>query len=1016
MKRILFHLLTLVLLFAFTFPALTLSAQTVEQADSLHQRGRELLSEGKLAEGRECTRQAMEIRKKLLGEVSEDYITSLNNYALAIGMEENYAEAIRLQTQVLKLCDKLKTPHKNLGTYTMNMGRYYFIIEDYANASIYLDKSLPLVEKHGEIYEKILEWLGICYNELNDIDNMERIMALMEEHNQHQLTLPCDDPGCIAERAQYFAAKGETAKAKEYFLHAIAMPMDDEMKLKVYKEYIKFLVQQKEYVGAVEYTQMAANITKSRDGVTEAYINLLYNAAVYCFLGKQYAQAVDNYQIVADFYHAYQSSSARNNEAKCWKGIGNAYSGLHRYDMAKTYFLRLVEYYQQYGQNDNEYPKSIMKLATAEKFNKDYDASIEHHLQAMELFEQRGMNEEYADAVNSLQLCYAYAGKQMPEEQRILFSKKQEQAAREAQMVKLDQIIKEETANLELTRKYLGRLVYAHSLQTIAGCYSMKEQFALAIEYYKKYIGAIREAVRDEFRMQNEIQRMTLWNKELSTIKEIQELLVSPQITNEKMRGDLATIAYDAALLSKGILLKSSIEFERVLRDNGSLELLRMYEQTEVNEAEIAHLRQAAVSENDLGRILELTQQTQDLQLKLSAGCAEYADFTDYISYDWKAVQKALSPKDVAVEFVSVNPIVEGRDDYMVAIVLTKNMSHPDYVVLWENEMMDAIAGNSFLNQLQNSDWLFNTPEAGTMIWGALSSYLKGKQRIFFSADGCFNRIAVEYLPYGDKPLSEQFEVYRLSSTKELCRKHSVLDTQHPSLLVVSLFGDINYNEEASENTELRILNSENALRGSAGIGMLPDLGNTLREVNEIQAILKGKGVKNVVSLKNKEASRTAFLALSGTKVNLLHIATHGMYHEVKRGSDTESMHNSKLAFAGANIDDSAFASATDIASMNLRQCDLVVLSACETGLGKLGGDGVFGLQRGFKNAGVHTLLMSLKRVYDQSTADLMISFYRHLMNGFSKRKALVKAQQELRHKGFSDPNHWTSFILLDAF
>ena len=61
------------------------------------------------------------------------------------------------------------------------------------------------------------------------------------------------------------------------------------------------------------------------------------------------------------------------------------------------------------------------------------------------------------------------------------------------------------------------------------------------------------------------------------------------------------------------------------------------------------------------------------------------------------------------------------------------------------------------------------------------------------------------------------------------------------------------------------------------------------------------------------------------------------------------------------------------------------------------GDDGVFGSQRGFKNAGVHTLLMSLKNVYDDSTAELMIRFYEYLMNGETKREALVNAQHDFR-------------------
>lgn len=91
------------ILFGFLLMGMTITAQTTQQADSLHQRGREFVNEGKIAEGRECTRQAMEIRKKLLGEVSEDYITSLNNYALTFGMEKEYAKAIELQEQVMAL-------------------------------------------------------------------------------------------------------------------------------------------------------------------------------------------------------------------------------------------------------------------------------------------------------------------------------------------------------------------------------------------------------------------------------------------------------------------------------------------------------------------------------------------------------------------------------------------------------------------------------------------------------------------------------------------------------------------------------------------------------------------------------------------------------------------------------------------------------------------------------------------------------------------------------------------------
>ena len=594
-KTILFFTLSLLVV-------LTCNSQTIQQADSLHERGRVLLGEKKIAEGKECTLQAMEIRKKLLGEVNEDYITSLNNYALAIGMEENYAEAIRLQTQVLNLCDKLKAPHKNLGTYTMNMGRYYLIIEDYANAAKYLDKALPLVEKHSELYEKMLEWLVFCYTELNDKKNMERIMALMEEHNQHELTLPCDNPDCMIERAQYYAATGETAKAKAHFMRVFKMTMDNATKVKAHDTYAKFLFENHDYVSAAENKKTAANAQKEIDGVSEAYVNLLFSVSVCCYLGKQYQQAIDNYLIVADYYKNIDVATARSNEAKCWKGIANAYMGLRQYGKAKEYYQRVVAYYEKYDRNSDDYPKELMRVATAEKFNNEYDSSIVHHRQAMDIFEQRGMSEEYANAVSSLKLCYAYAGKSMPEEEQQTIDGKHADAAKAAQTEKLKAIIKEETEGLEITRHYLGQLAYARSLNTIAGCYAMMGNTPNAIDYYKQYMSNIREAVRNEFSTQSVEERATTWSHESQSLKEMIEVMLESR-GDEKMQKDIGELAYDAALLSKGILLKSSIEFEKVLQDSGNPELMEQYRQIKANGTEIDRLRRTASTEEELERI-----------------------------------------------------------------------------------------------------------------------------------------------------------------------------------------------------------------------------------------------------------------------------------------------------------------------------------------------------------------------------------------------------------------------------
>ena len=974
------------------FSNLIVLAQTIQQADSLHQRGRELVNEGKTAEGRECTRQAMEIRKKLLGEVSEDYITSLNNYALTFCIEENFAKAVELQELVMTLCGKLKQPHKNLGMYTMNMGRYYYFSGDKLKAVEMWERAIPLVEKHGEIYEFLLNGLSSVYSDLEDQQGISRIMALMEEHNQHELAKPCDEPKCMLERAQYYGVNGNHAKAKECYLEAIKLARDDETMAQVYEAYASFLGgQARDFASASNYYLSAANLRKAISGETEVYAVLMYRAGVDAFIGKEYEQAVSAYQSVLDYYEKHDSSSESQYVPQCIKGIGHAYSGMKDYAKAVDYYHELASYYEQNDPANEEYPKAILRQAKAEKFNKDYLPSIEHHKQAMAMFDERGMVNDYAEAASSLQTCYNYAGINETVEIR-------HEESEAERLAKLDGIIKQELDGLELTRTYLGKLTYARSLATLGGCYQMKEDYGNSVKYYQQYMEMVREAIRDEFRLQSEAERMIVWDDERKEISTMLEVLTEIPDGDDNLFRQMAGIAYDAQLLSKGILLNSSIEFEKVLAAQGDEKLKMVYEQVKANEAEVGRLRMGASTDKELDKILKLEQDNQALQLQLYRGCAEYADFTNYISYTWKDVRNSLKPDDVAIEFAMIGHYIAKSTNQLAALVLTMEMESPAVVPICDARQLKALEGD---------EALFSKSSDETLIWAGLRNYLNGKKRIFFSADGALNRMGIEYLLYDGKPLSEQFEVYRLSSTKELCFKHEGVKP-----MKVALFGDINYNNEATKSKESQY--SLASLRSStAGFA---DLGNTLREVTEIIAILKNKGVKDAERFRDTEASKEIFMGLTDSKVNLLHIATHGMYKDERKSTDAESMRNSFLAFAGANLDDNALVTAADIATMNLRQCDLAVLSACETGLGKLGSDGVFGLQRGFKNAGVHTLLMSLKNVYDESTADLMISFYTHLMDGSTKREALVKAQQDIRSKGFTDPKYWATFILLDAF
>ena len=192
-----------------------------------------------------------------------------------------------------------------------------------------------------------------------------------------------------------------------------------------------------------------------------------------------------------------------------------------------------------------------------------------------------------------------------------------------------------------------------------------------------------------------------------------------------------------------------------------------------------------------------------------------------------------------------------------------------------------------------------------------------------------------------------------------------------------------------------------------------------------------------------------SFKALSGRKIGCLHISTHGFYYNKEEAdnarykfmlidncmvsAEDKALTRSGLVMSGANhiledeklpdnVEDGIL-TAKEIADVDLRGLDLVVLSACQTGLGDIAqGEGVFGLQRGFKKAGANSILMSLWEVDDKATQILMTQFYRNLLSGQSKRQSLLNAQKNLREyrnangeQCYNSPKYWAAFILLDG-
>ncbi len=315
---------------------------------------------------------------------------------------------------------------------------------------------------------------------------------------------------------------------------------------------------------------------------------------------------------------------------------------------------------------------------------------------------------------------------------------------------------------------------------------------------------------------------------------------------------------------------------------------------------------------------------------------------------------------------------------------------------------------------------------------------------IYYSPSGLLNQISFAALQAKAETLINQYDLIQLSST-------AILKDQltEPQLLSTLLIGGINYDyskivEFETVSNDLAYLDTE-SLKNSKATRSRGESWNYLKgsfyEIEGLQQILRSNGLQfNVLSKNN--ATETNFKKLNGNSPKIIHIATHGFFFENQQnrqmhhgfGLNTEDRYRfaedpllrSGIILAGANYawkhgskpndeEEDGILTAMEISNLDLSNSDMVVLSACETGLGDIdGSEGVYGLQRAFKMAGVNIIVMSLWRVPDDETAEFMNLFYNKWLITNNIRKAFTLTQRVMQKKYKDEPEKWAAFVLFE--
>jgi len=410
-------------------------------------------------------------------------------------------------------------------------------------------------------------------------------------------------------------------------------------------------------------------------------------------------------------------------------------------------------------------------------------------------------------------------------------------------------------------------------------------------------------------------------------------------------------------------------------------------------------------------------------------------------SINWR--RTALKEDEISVEFSHFRYFDQTWTDSIiyVAQLFKKEWQHPKILSLFEEKELRAILskGINTSNEISRGSKAKQVNASSydknlyNLIIKPIETELKNNKKVYISADGMLHQVAFAALmDASNKRLIELFDLEQVSSSKVI-----TLRRQQPKKNSVLLIGGINYdfNTEGKNilyNSQVSFLDlvsdESTALNRSWQY-----LQGTADEIKNIETILASKTTKTT-TLNNDEASETQFKSLNGKSPDVIHIATHGFFFKNDKAKDNNDIEfknadnpllRSGLLLAHANYAwqngnnpyerNDGILTALEISNLDLSKTDLVVLSACETGLGDIeGSEGVYGLQRALKMAGVKNIMMSLWEVPDKETAEFMELFYSNWLSGKNIREAFRNTQLEMSDKYKDNPEKWAAFVLVE--
>ncbi|MEQ9466761.1 MAG: CHAT domain-containing tetratricopeptide repeat protein [Ekhidna sp.] len=755
----------------------------------------------------------------------------------------------------------------------------------------------------------------------------------------------------------------------------------------------------------------------------------------------------------------------QNNLAIVYFNLGN-------YERATELQRAILKADKEYfGEDSYTYGLDLLNLGLTLLYDGQYAESEKLHLEALEVFEASAGKEsiDYGRVQNNLSLLYTkrgyidqaidYGQKAIKTYEASLGAEHPETAFPYFNLAnahlgyeEIEEAAPLATRAYEIRKKSLGtnHPYFARSSNQLAILNWKQGKTKEALAFYKETFDNYFNQINTFFPVLTEEEKATFYYTNLKPAFEQYVSFIEETSSEDK---ELIGEIYDYQLALKGLIMYATSKVRESILSSGDEVLIAKYENWISQKEQLAKLFSATDInlEQRNARIDSLTDLSNKLEEELSKSSEVFGKNFANRNLSWRDVQKILKPGEAAIEIVRYRDfstdsagVFTDEVHYAALIVKAETEDYPEMVIMRNGDQMETKYLANYRNAIR---YKLSENYSYRLFWRPIANRLEGISKIYFAPDGVYNQISIYTL---QNPSTKDYLIKELDLTIVTNTKDIVSGTSANAGSGSVFFGYPNYNmgtdEEASDASTdggrgmrsgggslERSATIPRGIRGNLvrymrsfnGLGMLP---GTKKEVQLIDSLYTSRSEEAAVYLLD-EAVENKIKEIKNPST--LHIATHGFFLELDpaEASSDKYVENpllrSGLILAGANSfirtgqlderqgDDDGILTAFEAMNLSLDETDIVVLSACETGLGEIkNGEGVYGLQRAFQIAGADAIIMSMWTVDDNATQELMTKFYEEWLTHGDKRKAFNAAQKQLKEK-YKNPYYWGAFVMV---